>query len=1073
MRRILLALYLYTFLPFSLLADLSQSFHAPESFNAKPWCFWYWMYGAVTREGITADLEAMAQNGLGGTYLMPIRTIEDKPEMGGTVRQLSPEWYQMVDWAMQEADRLGLKLGMHICDGFALAGGPWITPEESMQIIVMTPPESTEGTTIGYYCIPSKYLNGEDPFGQIPSTKPDSTALYQLKVEGRGEDLKIDTLGGGFQAKKPCTVEYTFPSSITVSALELVVPTRQFQAHRLNVYASRDGLRYTHIRQLVPARAGWQNYDFNSTYSIPTTTARYWRFEWTSEGTLPGCEDYDEAKWSPTLKVKRILFHAAPRVNQWEGKSGRVWRISSEQDDAVERHEYIPLSDVIQVTSRYNITDDASRFYFRLASVSTGHDNATGGDGKGLECDKFSRKAIQKQLGGWFNSHFYASVPGRDSLEHLALARRVLKYMHVDSWECGSQNWSPVFAQEFQKRRGYDLMNYLPLLVGFPLVNQETSERVLRDVRLTINDLIQDVFYDELRRNALLQDCQLSAESVCPTMISDGMEHYRQADLPMGEFWLNSPTHDKINDMLDAISGGHVYGKRIIQAEGFTQLRGVFDEDPAMLKPLLDCNFCFGINRLFYHVYCLNPDPTKRPGMTLDGIGLFFQRGNTWWDEGSEFTRYVTRCQFLLQQGRPVVDLAVYTGQEMPRRAFQPDRLVPMLPGIFGPERVASERERMANRGVPTTQRPAGVKYCANMLTPDQWINPMHGYQYDSFNEDALLRARVSEGALSLPSDDDASPRYRLLVLPESHLMNPDGVSMPEPVQRQLEALSRQGLQILRADQLPWQEPDFDRLGIMRDVSALPEGIAWCHRTSAQAEIYFLSNQTDQQQALRPRFRDDKGRAPELWDPVDGSIRHLAADSVITLAPYGSLFVLFPASPTADNLLSPTLEHTSSPLIEPLHNDSCWHIDFHDIDVTLDSDTLPDWSQNGDMRVRYYSGRATYRTTFTLVSSDESLDTGRKYLRLNQICNLATVRVNGHDCGLAWTAPYEVDVTEALCSGQNTLELVVVNTWSNAIQGHDEGHDPFANIWTNARYRKADKKLLPAGLLGPIEIVTK
>ena len=506
---------------------------------------------------------------------------------------------------------------MHICDGFALAGGPWITEEESMQKVVMTDINDTHGTTLGYYAIPTEFCNGEDFFGPIPSTRPDSESV-SVKVSGEGEDLKIDTIGGGFSAKKPCTIEYRFGRTITANALELIIPVNQFQAQRLDVWASKDGLTFEHVKQLEPARTGWQDYDFNTTHSIPETKAKIWRFTWTPEGTQPGCEDLDQAKWSPTLKVKRILFHAAPRVNQWEGKAGLVWRIASGAQNTLTPSQYIPVKQIHHISSPHNIdTGDVNFRYFRLASVSTGHENATGGDAKGLECDKFSRTAIRKQLDGWFNSHFFAPVPGRDSLEHLQLAQRVLKYMHVDSWECGSQNWSSNFPEEFKKRRGYDLMDYLPVMVGIPMESEETTERVLRDVRTTINDLIQDIFYDELRQNARRMGCQLSAECVCPTMVSDGIQHFQWADLPMGEFWLNSPTHDKINDMLDAVSGAHSYGKRIIQAEGFTELRGVFDEDPTMIKPLLDRNFCLGINRLFYHVYCLNPDPAKRPGMKL------------------------------------------------------------------------------------------------------------------------------------------------------------------------------------------------------------------------------------------------------------------------------------------------------------------------------------------------------------------------------------------------------------------------------------------------------------------------
>lgn len=116
------------------------------------------------------------------------------------------------------------------------------------------------------------------------------------------------------------------------------------------------------------------------------------------------------------------------------------------------------------------------------------------------------------------------------------MARRVLKYMHVDSWECGSQNWSDNFAAEFKKRRGYDLMPYLPLLAGIPMESAARSEQILRDVRTTIGELVTDVFYTVLADCARQYDCRFSAECVAPTMVSDGLMHYQKVDLPMGNF---------------------------------------------------------------------------------------------------------------------------------------------------------------------------------------------------------------------------------------------------------------------------------------------------------------------------------------------------------------------------------------------------------------------------------------------------------------------------------------------------------------------------------------------------------
>ena len=115
------------FQPMIAQSALRQQFVNSPVQEARPWTFWYWMFGAVTPEGITADLEAMHRIGLGGAYLMPIKGVEQGPQYEGKAQQLTPEWWRMVTHSMREADRLGMQLGMHICDGFALAGGPWIT----------------------------------------------------------------------------------------------------------------------------------------------------------------------------------------------------------------------------------------------------------------------------------------------------------------------------------------------------------------------------------------------------------------------------------------------------------------------------------------------------------------------------------------------------------------------------------------------------------------------------------------------------------------------------------------------------------------------------------------------------------------------------------------------------------------------------------------------------------------------------------------------------------------------------------------------------------------------------------
>ena len=1061
--------------------SLRDQFQNPSD-EAKPWTFWYWMYGAVSKEGITADLEAMKHAGLGGTYLMPIKGVSEGAQYNGKAQQLTPEWWEMVRFSMEEADRLGLKLGMHICDGFALAGGPWITPKESMQKVVwsdtivdggklnalrLPQPEAYENyyEDIALFALPV-----EDAADEMPA-KITCVNLATANNVKSAQTVNMDA-AGVIRSSYPCYIQYEYKQPFTCRNIEIVLNGNNYQAHRLKVMASDDSVNYRFVKQLVPARQGWQNTDENSTHSIPATTARYFRFYWTPEGSEPGSEDMDAAKWRPNLKIKQLRLHQEARLNQWEGKAGLVWRVAeSTSEEEIGKEDCYSLSQVINLTEQYKnapashskekiitaVLPKGKWKLLRMGHTATGHTNATGGGGKGLECDKFNPRTVRKQFDNWFAQAFVKTHP--------EVARRVLKYMHVDSWECGSQNWSDSFAKEFRTRRGYDLLPYLPLLAGIPMESAGRSEEILRDVRTTIAELVVDVFYQVLSDCAKEYDCQVSAECVAPTMVSDGLLHYQKVDLPMGEFWLNSPTHDKPNDMLDAISGAHIYGKNIIQAEGFTEVRGTWDEYPAMLKALLDRNYALGINRLFYHVYVHNPWLDRQPGMTLDGIGLFFQRNQTWWDKGAKaFSEYATRCQSLLQYGHPVTDIAVFTGEEVPRRSVLPERLVPSLPGLFGTERVESERIRLANEGQPLRVRPVGVTHSANMADPEKWVNPLRGYAYDSFNKDALLRlAKAKNGRMKLAE----GMGYKVVVLPLSRPMNPKPVLSPE-VRKKMDELKAAGV-IVPA--LPYTEEDFSAYGLERDM-IVPEDISWTHRSGELGDIYFVANQREETRTFTASMRIN-GRKPECWNPVTGEMNthpsyHIhgkRTEVTLTLAPNESVFIVFPTEEAADK------ERTSTDKREPLNRTletEEYTVTFLATGKTVVRKDLFDWSKEEDEQIRYYSGTAVYKATFRW---KDKLKKGQPvYLNLGKVCNLATVRVNGIDCGTVWTAPYRADIMSALKKGTNELEIEVTNTWANALKGMDEGKAPYDGIWTNAKYRKQEDTLLPAGILGILTI---
>jgi hypothetical protein len=1060
---------------------------APTEDEARPWTFWYWMYGAVSKPGIKADLQAMKDVGLGGCYLMPIRGTAEKPEFEGTAQQLSPQFWEMVDYAMQQADSLGLLLGLHICDGFALAGGPWIKPEESMQQVVWSDTVvsaevlgtallaryTRQGAVCFDACPPSLLPSPPVPHGSYY----EDIAVFACPVWG--ESLTPSSVGGTiardekgtFRAKETGYIEYDYGHPVTVRSIEVAPSANNIQSQRLLVQASDDGMTFRDVRQLVPPRQGWQNTSpqmavtkttNHYTYSLPETTARHFRFLWSPEGTEPGAEDLDAAKWSPVLKLNDLRLSPDPVIDQYESKNGSFWRIPT--SSSCPSSPSSPSSLSSPLPSSYRL--------LRFGHTTTNHTNATAGGGKGLECDKFSVSAVNKQIDGWFGE--FMKRPHHD----------VVRYMHVDSWECGSQNWSRNFAEEFLKRRGYDLLPFLPVYAGVPIDDTPeakalrlTSDQVLRDIRLTINDLLQDVFFATVKQRAEGYGLQLSCESVAPTMVSDGMEHYRYADLPMGEYWLNSPTHDKPNDMLDAISGAHVYGKRIVQAEGFTEVRGVWDETPASLKTLVDRNLAMGMNRLFFHVFTHNPWTDCRPGMTLDGIGLFFQRDQTWFPEARAFVDYVTRCQRWLQRGWPVVDIAVYTGDEMPRRAWRPEQLADILPGLIGADRVAQEHRRRANVGVPMEESPVGVNHNANIA--DHWVNALNGYCYDSMNPDAL--SRVVAGTKDSPTGWDFSssqwdknpnpwdkPRWPVIVIPQ-------GTLVLEKAQAALDSLRLSGTTIIDT---PWRQSQLD--GLFPDAM-LPPGIAFCHRRDGKADIYFLSNQEDSLQDFTATFRVH-GKSVIVYDPMTDSYTSpvddiIAADTLtvvrLVMQPRQSLFVLFGATGLSPRVVS----KWTSPLMPGMSREEFrwrlgrrWQMTFAETGRQMKSDSLFLWANHVDNDVRYYSGHVRYSNTIDIAKSSIANRQSPVVLSLGEVCDVAHVWVNGHDCGILWMPPYELEIGSWLRPGKNTLEIEVVNTWHNALRGLDQGTPPFPGIWTNARYRTKGDGLLPAGLLGPVEL---
>ncbi|WP_433831603.1 glycosyl hydrolase [Flavobacterium anhuiense] len=1126
----LLAFQLSTVI-FLLLASIvsAQEVHKKETFqptleSSKTWVYWYWMKSAYSKAGITADLEAMKQNGIAGAYLMTIKGPANPPLIDPPVLQLTLEFWDMISWAFKEADRLGLKLAFHGADGFAVAGGPWIKPEMSMQRVVWSTTEILGGKKIvSKLPVPEHYKDYYKDIAvfALPIKEYQTTSQIQLPKVTTSNNTDASFLADpkkdeNFKFADAGWIQYEFGHPFTCKSIVIETKGRDYQAQRLIVEVSDDGVHFKFHERLIAPRHGWQDMDFPNTHTITPVTAKYFRFVYDPVGTEPGAEDLDFAKWKQNLKVSKITLSNQSLINNYEGKSGAIWRLTPEttekqipNTDAFKKSEIINISSFVDDDGNLNWKAPKGKWkIIRMGHTSTGHENATGGAGKGLEVDKFDPELIRFQLDHWFGEAVRSAGP--------EVASRVLEILHFDSWECGSQNWSSVFQTEFKKRRGYDIVEYLPVMAGIPVENADFSEKVLYDVRKTIGDLVADNFYGTVAQIAKEYKVKLSSENVAPTMMSDALLHYKYVDYPGGEFWLKSPTHDKPFDMVDAISGGHIYGKDIIQAESFTALRMDWDEHPGNLKTTADRNYALGINRLFYHVFVHNPWTDRKPGMTLDDIGTFFQRDQTWWKPGKAWFDYCQRVQFQLQKGKPVIDLAVFIGEDFPSRSFVPDRLVPFIPNVFGKERLESEKIRLENEGQPTAKMPKEVTYSKNITDLSQWINALNGYQYDSFNADVLInRAKVVNGKVTF----EGGIEYGALLFPGSHKMAPNKILSLASAEKILQLLKdgatifvdekptiQPGIQS-EANQKTWQNVideiwnnasssswkigkgtvvklpylgnDFASIGITQDVyfpnlnRADSETIAWAHRKADNEEVYFLSNQKEQKRIFEVSFRI-AGKVPQWYNPVTDKTSVLTNWKIengriivsLTLEANESGFVIFKEE-TKEVLAKGKVSEFEK--VQVL--DENWELqfdpEFKGPKEVVKTNKLFDWSTSENDQIKYYAGTVVYKKEFVW----KGKDTNKIWLDLGEIANIAEVSINGKDCGTLWTFPFKTDISQVLQKGKNTIVIKVTNTWANRLIGDQKLPKEERLTWTTAPFRLEGNPLLKAGLLGPVSIV--
>jgi (4-O-methyl)-D-glucuronate---lignin esterase len=1081
---------------------LAQGFRNPPE-SARPRTWWHWTASNVSTTGITKDLEWMKRVGIAGFQLADVnagggQTVDQKIVFG------TPEWLAAVRHAAAEADRLGLEMTIFSSPGWSETGGPWVKPEQAMKKLVWSEttvegpktfaaqlPQPPDNNGPIRNLIPGNPRPGATPprdptyYGdsaviayRTPADEADSDIRPRVKmswgtsVDGTAlwdDDLNTAiTVPAGTGIISAGVIEFEFANPFKARAFTIAarggVPVGQLEV-------SEDG-QYFRPLVLLP---GTQNYRGGTvrTFAFPETNARFYRLLLAGTALTPATV----MSQAPSLPAKEYVIteavlHSGGRVHRWEDKAlfSQLFEYDSTPTPPLPPSAIVKRADIINLTSKMDKDGKlhwdvpAGRWtILRMGYSLTGAKNRPAVPAAlGYEVDKLSPKYLTAYLHGYTDPLAQTLGP---------LYGKSLRYVLLDSWEAGLQNWTDEMIAEFQKRRGYDPTPYLPVLAGRVVESAEISDRFLWDFRRTVADMFADNHYgvatDFFHRQGL--HTYGEAAGVSLEIPEDTLLNKKNVDIPMGEFWMRDlhPTAMYYQDVRGAASAAHVYGKPIVATESFT---GGGYESPFTLKKTADYWFAQGVNRIIFHTSAHQPLDTK-PGNTM--VGTHINRNITWAEQARPFMDYLARNSFMLQQGLAVGDVAY-----------------------------------LLNEGPPST-----MPFWGAGLQPAL----PEGYDYDYINTDVLL-TRMSvdaDGKLVLP--DGTS--YRVLVLPQTDRMTlpvlrklvellAGGATIvgPRPIKSPSLAgypQSDTDFQIITA--LLWGDTDgisrtkhnfgngtvvwglpltdvFAGMKLAKDFEcsrALDGSVPWIHRRAGDTDIYFVANRSDRAQDIEARFRID-GKEPELWHSDTGAIEpaeYRIADGRTTvplhLAARESVFVVFRRAATSSERTLPRANVTTLANIN-----GPWTISFptnFGAPPSIQLNELASWTTNADEGVKYFSGTATY-TKIIDAPKTWFRPGAQLWLDLGTVNDVAEVSINGQPLGTWWKPPYTIDVSQTLKPGSNRLELKVTNEWTNRIIG-DRAMPP-------------DKKILsvpapppgapsppaippPAsGLIGPVTVIS-
>jgi hypothetical protein len=641
-----------------------------------------------------------------------------------------------------------------------------------------------------------------------------------------------------------------------------------------------------------------------------------------------------------------------------------------------------------------------------------------------------------------------------------------------DSLEVYGSDWTSQLPEEFEKRRGYDLIPHLPeLLAG----GTKEAEAVRHDWGVTLSDLIRENYLAPLTKFAEEHQTRFRSQTYGEPAVTLADEAI--ANLPEGE----GPQWNAFSFTRWASSASHLYGRNVTSAETWTWLHSpAFRATPLDMKAEADRMFLLGVNQFVGHGYPYSPPAAGEPGWSLYAAAAF-NAHNPWFPVMPDVTKYLQRVSWLLRQGKPANQVAILLPEDDAQAAFTPGHVsvTDEMKKRIAPELMAAILDAGYNIDyidAATIDKLGAIPYPVLVIPPTDRI-PLATYRiverYDAMGGKVIGIGKLPSLGPGLRNEADSAAIADI---------SQQLVSGANHHGRLLHAVSELPATLHRA--LP---PDLDATG-------QTAGLGFIHRKLADSDVYFVANTGNQPIDASIRFGSSRP-AVEEWAPESG--RAIAAfvlkagDRIpLGLAAYESrVFVATDRWKETKEAYAPELLKQEKMLAEL---STGWQLRFADGSGSRQLSALGSWTALAGRE--FYSGEGVYSRSVSVPKS--SLKGGRIYLDFGKgmattdsrgpnapgmsalldppIREAAIVFINGQRAGSLWHPPYRIDISQLLHDGENRIEVHVYNTAVNLLAGQPPRDYTALRAKYGRRFDPQDMDHLvavPSGLMGPIQLI--